>query len=74
MNAALLSAGPVISATLWCAINALIFVGFLGLLREQAAEPMRIILDNAPFQTARATLPHLKILRRQEVIRYFFRL
>ena len=54
--AAFLSTGQVISAALWCAINALIFVGFLGLLRQQVAKPLTIILDNASFHTARVTV------------------
>ncbi len=63
--AAFLSTGRVISAALWCAINALIFVGFLGLLRQQVGKPVTIILDNASFHTARAIQPHLEVLRRQ---------
>lgn len=69
--AAFLSTGRVISAALWCAINALIFVGFLGLLRQQVGKPVTIILDNASFHTARAIQPHLEVLRRQGVTRYF---
>ncbi len=69
--AAFLSTGQVISAALWCAINALIFVGFLGVLRQQVAKPLIIILDNASFHTARAIQPHLEVLRRQGVTLYF---
>ena len=45
--AAFLSTGQVVSASLWCTLNAWLFVGFLGLLRQQVAKPLTIILDNA---------------------------
>lgn len=69
--AAFLSTGRVISAALWCAMNALLFVGFLGLLRQQVGKPVTIILDNASFHTARAIQPLLEVLRRQGVTLYF---
>ena len=55
---------------LWCTCNAFLFVGFLGLLRQQVPKPLTIILDNAPFHTARAIQPLLEVLRRQGVTRY----
>ncbi len=42
--AAFLSTGRVISAALGCALHALLFVGFLGLLRQQVGKPVTIIL------------------------------
>lgn len=69
--AAFLSTGQVVSAALWCTFNALLFVGFLGLLRQQVAKPLTIILDNASFHNARAIQPHLEVLRREGVTLYF---
>ncbi len=55
----------------WCAVNALLFVGFLGLRREKVGKPLTLILDNASFHTARAIQPHLAVLRRRGVTLYF---
>ena len=41
------------------------------MLREHVAKPLTIILDNASFHNARAIQPHLDVLRRQGVTRYF---
>ncbi len=69
--AALLSTGQVFSAKLWCALNARLFAGFLGLLREHVDKPLTVILDNASIHKARAVEPLLEVLRRQGVTRYF---
>ena len=68
---AFLSTGQVVRVTVWCAVNALLFVGFLGLLREKVGKPLTIILDNASVHTARAIKPHLEVLRRRGVTLYF---
>lgn len=68
---AFLATGQVFGVALWCAVNALLFVGFLGLLREKVNKPLTIILDNASFHTARAIQPHLEVLRRRGVTLYF---
>lgn len=44
---AFLSTGQFFRVALWCAVNALRFVGFLGLLDEKVDKPLTIILDNA---------------------------
>lgn len=69
--AALLSSGKVFSAKLWCTLDAGLFVGFLGLLREQVNKPLTIILDNASIHKARAIAPHLTLLRSKGVTLYF---
>jgi transposase len=68
---AFLATGQVVRVALWCAVNALLFVGFLGLLREKVGKALTIILDNASFHTARAIQPHLEVLRRRGVTLYF---
>ncbi len=68
---AFLSTGQVFSVAWWCAVNALRFVGFLGLLRDKVSKPLAIILDHATFHPARAIKPHLEVLRRRGVTLYF---
>ncbi len=68
---AFFSTGQVVRVALWCAVNALLFVGFLGLLRAKVDKPLTIILDNASFHTARTIQPHLEVLRRRGVTLYF---
>ncbi len=66
-----LATDQVFRVTLWCAVKALLFGGFLGLLREKVGKALTIILDNASFPTARAIKPHLEVLRRRGVTLYF---
>jgi transposase len=68
---AFLSTGQVVSVALWCTFKAILFVGFLGLLRAKVDKPLTIILDNATVHTARAIKPHLEVLRRRGVTLYF---
>ncbi len=70
MIGSFLSTGQVFRVTLWCAVNALLFVGFLGQRREKVGKPLTIILDNASFHTARAIKPHREVLRRRGVTLY----
>ena len=72
--AALLSDGKVISARLWRTMNSELFVGFLGLLREQAAtaaKPMTIILDNATIHHAKGIAHVVRMLQKQGITLYF---
>lgn len=68
---AFLATGQVCRVAVWCAVNALLFVGFLGLLREKVGNALTIIRDNASIHTARAIKPHLEVLRRRGVTLYF---
>ncbi|MEY4978695.1 MAG: hypothetical protein RLZZ352_965 [Pseudomonadota bacterium] len=72
--AALLSDGRVISAKLWRSMNSELFVGFLGLLRDQVAtpaKPMTIILDNASIHHAKKIEPVVAMLKKQGINLYF---
>lgn len=70
--AALLSTGKVISAQLWGNMNSELFLGFLGLLREQAAsKPMTVILDNASIHHAKRIAPVVNMLEKQGITLYF---
>jgi len=70
--AALLSSGKVISAKLWDTMNSQLFVGFLGLLREEAAsKPVTIILDNASIHHAKSIAPVVSMLKKQGITLYF---
>lgn len=70
--AALLSTGKVISAQLWDTMNSELFLGFLGLLREQAAsKPMTVILDNASIHHAKSIASAVSMLEKQGITLYF---
>lgn len=70
--AALLSNGKVISAQLWDNMNSELFLGFLGLLREQAAsKPMTVILDNASIHHAKSIASAVRMLEKQGITLYF---
>jgi len=68
---ALCSSGEFISARLWCCVNAGLFAGFLGLLRQRVAKPLVVILDNASIHRAKATRPIVEHLKKQGVRLYF---
>jgi len=70
--AALLSSGKVVNAQIWGNVNSELFIGFLGLLREQASsKPMTVILDNASIHHAKRMQPVIKLLEKQGITLYF---
>jgi transposase len=68
---ALLSSGKLFSAKLWTRVNSDLFVGFLGLLREEVGKPLTVILDNASIHKAKATRHVVEYLKKQGVTLYF---
>ena len=49
----------------------LLFVAFLGLLKEQVGKPLTVILDNASIHKAKATRHVVEYLKNQGVTLYF---
>jgi transposase len=69
--AALLSNGKVISAQLWDTMNSELFLGFLELLREQAAsKPMTVIMNNVSIHHAKSIAPAVSMLEKQGITLY----
>jgi transposase len=68
---ALCSSGELFSARLWRCVNADLFVGFVGLLKERVAKPLTVILDNASFHKSKATRHVVKHLEKLGVQLYF---
>jgi transposase len=69
--AAMLSTGKLISAKFWEAMTAEVFIGFLGILKEEVKKPLVIILDNASVHKAKITKPVIQFLERQGVKLHF---
>ena len=69
--AALCSNGQLVNAKVWGNVNSDVFVGFLGLLRQQVDKPLVVILDNASFHKAKATRHVIEYLEKQGVQLYF---
>ena len=69
--AALLSTNELFSVKQWCTTTALLFVGFLGLLRVHVGGPLLVILDNASLHKSKETSGLLEILKGNGLVLYF---
>ena len=68
---ALRSSGELFSAKLWETTDSDLFAGFLGLLKQQVAKPLTVILDNASIHKAKTIKHVVEYLKKQGVTLYF---